>query len=398
MARRHLTVLLLVAACAQTQRSGYVPGREDLPGSVRSDYRLAVTLEYQSKRKEALEVLDELTVRYPLRVAFHMRRLRLDRLLNGAEHAAGLYDPPPPGLGAERAGIFASLARLPETELAERRDVLTFAAQREPEEPWWRLALGDLELSAHEIVKAKSERERELGRVESADETRAESAAILDRAREEVESALALDPRLAEGETMLGYILTRKADLAGAIESRDEARREGGKHYVKALEIDPEHLPALLNLAENEIYFDRYSEAVELLQVAVKLAPAEPLVWNNLGYSYYAGGRLSQAQACYEKALGLDPGDARLRTAYADTLRRLDKPDDAVGELNRARDDAGDDRVLRAQIVFKLAAIHEHLERYREAIREYERYIELGGKDSAKARSRIRQIYRHAFE
>ena len=47
---------------------------------------------------------------------------------------------------------------------------------------------------------------------------------------------------------------------------------------------------------------------------------------------------------------------------------------------------------------FKLAAIYEFAGRYRDAIDEYERYIQLGGPESAKARSRVRHIFENAFE
>jgi len=100
----------------------------------------------------------------------------------------------------------------------------------------------------------------------------------------------------------------------------------------------------------------------------------------------------------YGESLRLDPSNARVRTALADGLRRLDKPDEAVKELARARKDSGDDRELQAEIALKLAAIHEQEKRYREAVLEYQRYIDLGGPQAAKAESRLRAIYEGAFE
>jgi tetratricopeptide (TPR) repeat protein len=299
---------------------------------------------------------------------------------------------------AERAGILATLARLPPGEVAKQREVLLFAVQREPAEPWWRLALADADLSSHEAVSARAERERDLGRVEASEELVLEAREDLDRARADAEEALRLDPGIAEGETLLGYVYSRRADLADGIEERDRWRRLAGEHYARALSLDPADLPALLNAAENAIYFDEFEEAAKLLSQAVELAPKAALAWVNLGYAYYAGGRLKEAKACYAQALRLRPEDARLRTAHADALRSLDRNEEAVRELERALEQVGGDDELRADIVFKLAAIHEYEERYREAIRAYERYIALGGPDRAKANSRIRHIYRHAFE
>ena len=392
-------LILIAAACAQTPREeGYVPGGADLPASAHETYRQALLHEWQGERAEALREQEKLARRYPLRVAFHLRWLRLARELKGPEKAAASYEPPPPGVDSERAGVYATLARLPPEDVAGQRDVLAFAVQREPNEPWWRLALADVEISSHDAVSARAERERDLGRVETSEESVREAQEDLDRARKEAEEALRLDPGIAEAETMLGYICSRRADLGRGIEERDKWREQAGDHYAKALALDPSDLPALLNAAENFIYFDRFEDAARLLQQAVELAPKAPLAWVNLGYAYNAAGRLQQAKACYQEALRLRPSDARLRTAYADTLRSLEESDEAVRELERALKEVGEDSDLRASIVFKLAAIHEYEERYRDAIQAYEKYIQLGGSESAKARSRIRHIYRHAFE
>ena len=398
MARR-VWLLLIVASCSQAPRDeGYVPGGRDLPESAHEAYREALLHEWQGERAEALRIQERLARRYPLRLAIHLRRLRLARELEGVEKSAAFYEPPPPGMDAERAEILATLARIPPEETAKQREVLVFAAQREPTEPWWRLALADVDLSSHEAVSARADRERELGRVEASENLVREAREDLDRARDDAREALRLDEGIAEGETLLGYIYSRRADLADGIEERDRWRRLAGEHYARALALDPADLPALLNAAENSIYFDRFEDAAKLLQQAVELAPRASLAWVNLGYAYYAGGRLKEAKACYEEALRLQPDNARLRTAYADTLRSLKETDDAVRELERALEQVGEDRDLKASIVFKLAAIHEYEERYRQAIKAYERYIALGGPDRAKANSRIRHIYRHAFE
>ena len=73
----------------------------------------------------------------------------------------------------------------------------------------------------------------------------------------------------------------------------------------------------------------------------------------------------------------------------------------ALGELERAREDGGDDDALQAEIAFKLGAIHEFERRYRRAVQEYELHIHHGkraGTSGSKARSRIRHIIEHAYE
>lgn len=392
MSRARL-VLLLLAGCVTPRAPAYVPGGGGLPADALEAYRRALEEERSGDAAAALRILDDLCSRHPVRLGFHLARIRVARVAVGAEAAAALYEPPPQGVGEDRAGVLAALARLPADDVAHRKDALDFIAEREPEEPLWPLAMADVELQAYEAAVARAVRERKLGRVQDSAESFEEAAGILARARGFCERALALDPRLAEAQAMLGYLRTREADEAKGIEERDALRRQAEDHYLAALEIDPECLPALLNLAETYLYFDQLDSAGRMLRRAVELAPRDPLLWNDLGVRYHALGQVGAAAECYEKSLELDPSNARTRTALADCLGGRDDMDGAVRELERARADAGEDRDLLAEIAFKLGAIHEHEERYADAVREYRRHIELGGEESAKARSRIRTIY-----
>ena len=58
-----------------------------------------------------------------------------------------------------------------------------------------------------------------------------------------------------------GYVATRRADLGADIEERDAWRTTAAYHYGKALELDPACVSARLNLAENLLYIDEYTEA-----------------------------------------------------------------------------------------------------------------------------------------
>jgi tetratricopeptide (TPR) repeat protein len=395
---RLLPWLLLLTACAAPPKSDYVPGGEGLPARARADYRRAVNREREGNVDAALAILDELSSRYPLRLGIHLHRLRLTLAHRGVDAAVALYDPPPPGVDPARADILVRLARAPEKAVPERMAILESATALEPMNPFWRLALAHVLLTAHDIVVERAEREHALGRVQASAESYLEAAHIVEEARQEAETALQYDENLKEAHLLLGFLWTRKADLAGDRESSDPPRATAEYHYREALELDPASLTGHLNLAENLIYFDRYKEAADHLKDAVLLAPREPLGWNNLAYAYHAIGKLEKSVKCYRRALALDPRNARMRTALSDGLRRLDQPDDALEELEHARRDAGDDRALLADIAFKMAAIHEHEGRYREAITEFQRHIDLGGDDAPKARSRIRHMYEEAFE
>jgi tetratricopeptide (TPR) repeat protein len=393
---RGLPLVLLLAACASAPRSNYVPGAPALASSSRSDYRRAVAKEREGDAKGALAILDELAVGHPLELGIHLHRLRLAQQVRGTDAAVALYEPGPPGVDPEVAAILAALARTPEEDIAARTSILEAAAAREPGNAFWRLGLADVRLAAHDVVVVRAEEQRSLGRVEESRQSYFEAARLAEEARQDAETALQYDPTLAEAHVLLGFLWTRKADLLPQRDRRDEMRSAADYHYREALKLDPANLGARINLAENLIHFGRYSDAIDELEVALKIGPREPLAWNNLGYCAYSTGQLGQAVDYYEQALVLAPRDARIRTALADVLRRLDKSKEAVAALEQARKDSNGDRSLEAEIAFKLAAIHEYERRYGDAVKEYQLHIDLGGPDAAKAKSRIRHIYEDA--
>jgi tetratricopeptide (TPR) repeat protein len=395
---RGLLLLLLATACSSAPRSSYVPGGAALPARPRADYRRAVAKERALDREGALVILDELSLSYPLDLGIHLHRLRLTRSLRGAEAAAALYEPAPPGVDPERAAVLVALARTPEDDVSARMAILESAAAREPGNPFWRLALADVRLAAHDVVVRRAEEERSLGRLQESAESYIDAARLAEESRQDAETALQYDPRLAEAHLLLGFLWTRQADLLPQRERRDELRNSADYHYREALKLDPANLAARINLAENLLHFGHYEDASDELEIALRIGPNEPLVWINLGYCAYCTGLLDKAVKCYEQALRLEPENARTRTALADVLRRLGRSADAIKDLERARRDAMGDRALEAEIAFKLAAIHEFERRYGDAVKEYQTHIDLGGHDAAKARSRIRHIYEGGSE
>jgi len=398
LVRPSILLLLFAVACQTGSHGLYVPGGEGMDRSARRKFREAVHRERRGDVEGARELLDELCGAHPLRLGIHLYRLRIVRRLEGPETAAALYDPPPPGIGPERAGILAELARMPADDPSKRKDLLEYAVSREPDEPFWRLGLADVALTAHDLLVDRSRTERSLGQVQAAERSRAEARAALDRARAAAEKAAALDPELAEAALVLAFIETRAADVAADPDARDAHRQRAVEEGERCLKLDPDSLEGRINLAEAYLYFNRYGKAAQVLTVASEMAPKDARVWNNLGYTYYAIGQLAEAIRCYQLALRFAPEDVRIRVALSDCERRRGRTDLAVQQLEQARSEAKDDRAMLATIAFKLAAIHEFEGRYPEAVEEYERYIELGGEDAAKARSRVRYIYEHAFE
>jgi tetratricopeptide (TPR) repeat protein len=81
--------------------------------------------------------------------------------------------------------------------------------------------------------------------------------------------------------------------------------------YRRALEIDPNLVPALINLANIHYARNEMAEAQALYERAISLEPGVFESHFNLGNIFHDLGCYGEAQACYRDALRLNP-------AYAD--------------------------------------------------------------------------------
>ena len=82
----------------------------------------------------------------------------------------------------------------------------------------------------------------------------------------------------------------------------------------EALERDPEHVDAALNLAQ--LYFESgLQRARQLIEVVVANRPEVASAWFNLGVLALADGDMAGARKAWEEAAKLDPKDERTRTS-----------------------------------------------------------------------------------
>lgn len=125
-------------------------------------------------------------------------------------------------------------------------------------------------------------------------------------------------------------------------ELRDADR--AAQMYRRALEIDPDYVPALFNRA------GLFEEA----------------------------GQRQQAIELYQRILAINPGhwDSLARLAHAQRIGRSDDP--LIGRLRRAIEDAGDDRLAREGLYFALGKALDDLGRYEEAFAAFSAANELG--------------------
>ncbi len=118
--------------------------------------------------------------------------------------------------------------------------------------------------------------------------------------------------------------------LEGASLDADESQRdEAADAYRKALVLDPELVPALVNLANIHYASDRLIEAQALYERAIHVEPDCFEAYFNLANVHHDLGRYGEALGCYEEAVTLNPGYADAHFYLAVTLEKLGRSREA---------------------------------------------------------------------
>jgi len=149
------------------------------------------------------------------------------------------------------------------------------------------------------------------------------------RAGEAAETALRLDPELADAHLLMGRVLG-ELDWNWAAADR-ELRR--------ALELDPNNTLLLWILSGYAVIGDRLDEALRLAERMVVLDPISYGSYYALGDAQWRMGRLADAEASYRKATELSPGAASNHTMLGISLLRQGRPAEALAAIERETDE-----------------------------------------------------------
>jgi Flp pilus assembly protein TadD len=109
--------------------------------------------------------------------------------------------------------------------------------------------------------------------------------------------------------TWAASIKAVSSNEAGGNYFRQGRFAEAVAEFKKALQEDPNYLPAQVNLAYAYERMNRFDEAIQEYQVALVLMPDSFFVRNNLGVLYDKKGRYDDAIAEFEGALKSEPGN-----------------------------------------------------------------------------------------
>ena len=125
----------------------------------------------------------------------------------------------------------------------------------------------------------------------------------------------------------------------------------------KILDIDPDYLLALNNLASALAALQRYDEADEQYSNLLRLAPENPAVLNNYGHCLALMGRVEEARSVLCKAVNVQPYYAEARYNLALLLEQSGDLKDALSQCEKA-----------AELKPGLPDIEDRLKRLRELV------------------------------
>ena len=166
------------------------------------------------------------------------------------------------------------------------------------------------------------------------------SLGYLDRAREAAERAAALAPDEARAKTVLGFAALARVDTSGARTSFDQA-----------IMLEPHSPLARLGLGLARIREGDLAEGRRDIEIAAALNPDEPLVRSYLGKAYFEENREPLPGPQFERAKQIDPLDPT--PWFYDAIRKqtLNRPIEALRDLETSIDLNGNRAVYRSRLL-----------------------------------------------
>jgi tetratricopeptide (TPR) repeat protein len=150
------------------------------------------------------------------------------------------------------------------------------------------------------------------------------------RGREAVVRALALEPDLAEGHALMGWILMHYDWDWHAAEASSQ----------RALELAPGTADALISAGAMALTLGRLDDAIALYRQVVAQDPLRASAYQTLGVALGASDRLAEAEAAYRKVLELAPQREVARAVLSLNLLAQDRSDEALAEVSREPNEA----------------------------------------------------------
>lgn len=150
----------------------------------------------------------------------------------------------------------------------------------------------------------------------------------------ELRAAVAADPKEPNVHFGLGYLLWTKGQYP-----------EAAQEFQKEIDNDPNHIQAMLYLADARMQMNQMEDARPLLERIGKLDPNIAMQHLDLGIVYADAGRKEDARTQFETAIKLSPNNVNAHYRLARLYRSMGMNAqakvefDKAGSLNKAEDE-----------------------------------------------------------
>ena len=125
--------------------------------------------------------------------------------------------------------------------------------------------------------------------------------------------------------------------LLGTLYEKQGKPAQAEAQYLKALDIDPDHIPAVNNLAYLYAQQDReLNKALDLARQAKERLGRIPAIMDTLGWVYYKKGLYDSAAAEFLSCIEIAPGNPTFHYHLGLAYDKLGKPEKAKAALTKA--------------------------------------------------------------
>lgn len=247
----------------------------------------------------------------------------------------------------------------------------------------------------------------------------------LEAAKQQLEEALRINPKDAEAHYLLGEVYSREKQFPEMLQEFDVALTVSQKHKADIEKTKERHFRELFNGAVDNFNNQKSdSAAIEQLKLAMLISPGDREGWSLLAKFYIRASRYDEAHVALQRAIALDPqfqslderillmemnyNNGKIPEALnnAEELLRKDSANKdairvaafcynnlAMQETDQTKRAALQTKALDyyqkvlqntpddPDLIFNLGLLYEAMERYDEAIAQFDRAYALNPKD-----------------
>lgn len=342
----------------------------------------------RGRLEEAVERLRAERDAAPARVRTHLALVGALRRLGRRDEARREYAARAAAAGAAPVDRVLAEVLAGDGASSALRRAYRAASEAEPLEPWWLLAVAEVELAEAEAWSRRRSAAREQGDRDAEREAYAQARGALARAEPVLARASARGPDLAEPDLYLGHVRALEGDLqAGGVE-RQAAYGAARDAFERAVQRDPGLVEAWAALGDVRSRLGDSDEALEAWLEVARLAPDDASARLAVAVLLHQDGRWREAVRQYRAVAVLRPTDPGPWLPMGDALVELGALDEALAAYDEALvRDAG-----AVEAHARRGAVLEQRGRVAEAQAAYRRYVEQEGPDTREIQERLDRL------